>query len=65
MKEKIREKLHEIATDLSLLSDHGELQVVENCGHLIHVDRPKVVIETIQKLLYKAVRTHDDEKSLE
>lgn len=38
------------------LSDHSELLVAEGGGHMIHQDRPAVVIEAIRRLLAAAVR---------
>ncbi|MGM0885179.1 MAG: alpha/beta hydrolase [Bacillota bacterium] len=51
-KEQINRSLHEVAQELSLLSESGEFSVVKDSGHLIHVDQPQIVVEKIQKLLY-------------
>jgi pimeloyl-ACP methyl ester carboxylesterase len=52
-KEIIKQRLNEVAVDMAMLSTNGKLIVSKKSGHLIQVDEPLLVIESISELLDK------------
>lgn len=49
--DKITSCLLDVAEEMSHLSDQGELVVVEDSGHNIHIERPDVVAQGIRQML--------------
>lgn len=49
--DKITSCLLDVAEEMSQLSDQGELVVVEDSGHNIHIERPDVVAQGIRQML--------------
>ncbi|MFD3156830.1 alpha/beta fold hydrolase [Haloimpatiens sp. FM7330] len=49
--EQIEELWQRLSNDLKDLSDKSELKIVENSGHLIHIDRSDVVAAAIKELI--------------
>jgi pimeloyl-ACP methyl ester carboxylesterase len=44
----------ELQTELSELSSDGELVIAEGSGHFVHVDKPELVIDAIERVSRKA-----------
>ncbi|MEX2394045.1 MAG: alpha/beta hydrolase [Actinomycetota bacterium] len=49
-----------LQTELSELSSDGELVIAEGSGHFVHVDKPHLVIEAIEKIVKKGVNREEE-----
>ena len=41
----------EINYRLSLFPEHSQLEFIDNCGHMVHLEQPKGLAEIIKKFI--------------